>query len=452
MTLNESANSTDQSPSQPRARYWRSVAELEQSDDFTQYLDREFPVAASEFPAGVSRRRWIQLMGASLAVAGATGCRYPEEVIAPFVLRPEGRIPGETYSRATNIELADRVYNLLITCVDGRPIKVEPNTDHPGGAGTDVFSQASMLSLYDPDRARGDDGFLLRRNADGRREQTGWEEFDSYGPARIKEAEGNNRGGSFAVVVPPTASPSMVRMLGKLRKRLPNALVCRPDSVRDDVMRTATTEVFGTPAKQVLQLDDADVIVSLQADFLGNSPEMLQSARGFSKRRDPVAGEMNRLYVVEGGFSATGVAADSRLALRPSEMPAFLAELGRRVEALAGGEEHDHGDESTPFDELNHADRLERFLDVLAHDVAEAGDKAVVIVGDHLGPEAVAAGIQMNQKLGSLGKLQTFIPLVDGDIGETVSPGRADQEDRRRCHRDAVCLGRERSVHRAGRR
>ena len=92
-----------------KSRYWRSLSELQDREDFQQYIDREFPVAASEFPEGVSRRRWMQLMGASLAVAGATGCRYPEETIAPFVIRPEGRVPGESYSRATNFELASTI-------------------------------------------------------------------------------------------------------------------------------------------------------------------------------------------------------------------------------------------------------------------------------------------------------------------------------------------------------
>jgi len=424
MTSHDSAPTTGSSPTthdRSRPTYWRSVAELESSPEFNQYLDREFPVAASEFPEGVSRRRWMQLMGASLAVAGATGCRYPEEVIAPFVLRPEGRVPGETYSRATNFELADRVYNLLIECVDGRPIKVQPNPEHPSGGGTDVYSQASILGLYDPDRSRSDSGFLLRRSAEGRRRAVGWEAFEGFGAARIAEAESSNRGASFAVLMPPTASPSMVRMIKKLRERLPNASVCRFDAARSDEMRQATTEVFGKPAKQRLHLEEAEVIVSLQADFLGNDHGMIHNAAAFAKTRDPMAGTMSRLYVVEGGFSSTGAVADSRLALQPSQIPAFLSELARRVEKLSAGETHDHGDESTPFDELSHADRLERFLDVLSHDVAEAGDKAVVIVGDALGADVVAAGIHLNNQLGSLGTIQRFMPVVDGDLGKTVS-------------------------------
>ncbi len=406
----------------PRARYWRSLSELHRSDDFRQFLDREFPVAASEFPEGVSRRRWLQLMGASLAVAGVTGCRYPEETIAPFVLRPEGRVPGETYSRATNFELAGRIYNLLITCVDGRPLKVEPNNDHPSGAGTDAYVQASMLGLYDPDRARGDDGAILRRG-DGekrRREQVGWDAFETFGKNLVKSAANSGGGSKFAVLIEPTYSPSVLRMLGELRKRLPSATFVRFDGVSGDVMRQATTKALGKPARQVLDLSAAKTILAVQADILGADRAFLQNARGFSEHRDPTRGEMNRLYVVEGGYSATGVSADSRLALRPSEMPAFLSELSRRVDALRGGESHDHPASEPSYDELSPSDRLERFIDTVAHDLADNGADAVVVVGEHLGADAIAAGMALNQKLGSLGKLQKFVAEPDGELGSVV--------------------------------
>lgn len=422
MTFQESASSAESNGSANRGRYWRSLAELEQSEDFKQFLHREFPVAASEFPEGVSRRRWLQLMGASLAVAGVTGCRYPEESIAPFVLRPEGRVPGEPYHRATNFELAGRVYNLLIECIDGRPIKIEPNTDHPSGGGTDPYIQASVLGLYDPDRARrGEDGSLLRRQEDGRPDGATWEDFDVYARELIQQAAGNNGGAGFAVVTPPTASPSVVRMVNQFKQRLPNSTVVRYDGVFDGVMREATEQVFGTPARQTLELSDAEVIVAIQADILGNDPGFVRNARGFSQKRNPIEGNMSRLYMVEGGYSQTGATADTRLALRPGQMPAFIAELQRRVdELLAGGQVAD--DESPTiepdksFDELTAGQRTERYLDAAARDLARAGDKAVVVIGEHLGAEAVAAGIEMNRKLGSLGSLQRFVPELDADL------------------------------------
>ncbi|TWU04963.1 TAT-variant-translocated molybdopterin oxidoreductase [Stieleria varia] len=423
MTLNDLADQkTESSATQDGPRYWRSFAELQDREDFQQYLDREFPVAASEFPAGVSRRRWIQLMGASLAMAGATGCRYPEETIAPFVIRPEGRVPGETYSRATNFELADRVYNVLINCVDGRPLKIEANPLHPAGGGTDVFSQASILTLFDPDRSRGDDGFVLRRGPE-RRMEVDWSEFDEVAPELITTAKENGDGAGFAVLMGPTRSPSIVRAVQDLVTELPGATVARYDSVGADVMRNATTTMFGKPARQTLDLAKAKVILTLEADILGTDPGFLANAKGYAANRDPDEGMMSRMYVVEGGYTATGTMADSRLALRPSQMPAFLSDLALRVEQLKGGGSHDHPAEELAFNDpkVTAAERLERFLDVLSHDIAEAGDgEAVVVVGEALGADMVAAGIAMNEKLGSLGTIQKFAPEIDGDL-TTVS-------------------------------
>ncbi len=412
-----------------KAKYWRSINQLRGEAEINEYLDREFPVAASEFPEGVSRRRWMQLMGASLAIAGAAGCRYPKETIEPFVIRPEGRVPGESYQRATNFELAGRVYNLLVTCVDGRPLKVEPNATHPGGSGTDAYSQASVLQLYDPDRGRGDDGFLLRKSAAvedrGRRFEVDWSEFDPVGKAIVDSA---GDGSGFALLMSPTSSPSLVGKVRALKKRLPKATVCQYDGVVGNAMAKATKAVFGKASRQTLELADADVIVALQADILGSDAAMLNNVAGFSKRRDPspdAAHKMNRLYVVEGGFTATGAAADSRLPLRPSQIPLFLAELGRRVKALSAGEvqEYAAADGELPFDDKNlpSEDRLGRFLDVLAQDIFEAGDKAVVVVGDHLGAEAIEAGIRMNQALGSYGKLQSFSARPDDGLDTGVS-------------------------------
>ncbi|MEM8669902.1 MAG: TAT-variant-translocated molybdopterin oxidoreductase [Planctomycetota bacterium] len=408
MTSNDSAST--ETPSPGKHGYWRSLSEYHGREEFDQYLHREFPVGASELPDGVSRRRWLQLMGASLAMAGAAGCRYPEEVIAPFVIRPEGRIPGETYSRATNIELAGRAYNLLINCVDGRPVKIECNTDHPSGGGTDTYAQACILGLYDPDRARFDSGEVITRD-EKRRIPASWADFDDAA-SNLMAAAGD--GASMAVLMSPTQSPSVLRLLGKLKEKMPAATLCAFDGVHGDAMQTATTKLFGQPAKQVLSLKDADLIVSLQCDVLSAAGPEVSSQ--FSSRRDPDEGKMNRLYVVEGGYTTTGAAADARLALRPSQMKPFLDELGRRVAALQDGETHDHPEDEPAFDAIGRPERLERFLDVLAHDIVDAGDKAVIVVGDALGAEAIEAGVRMNRKLGSLGELQKFAPVAKGDV------------------------------------
>ncbi|KAA5546954.1 4Fe-4S dicluster domain-containing protein [Roseiconus nitratireducens] len=411
MTQNESTAS-GKAPT-----YWRSIAELHGSEEFqNNYLHREFPVAASEFPEGVSRRRWMQLMGASLAMAGVAGCRYPEEIIAPFVIRPEGRVPGETYKRATNFELAGRVHNLLVSCFDGRPQHIEPNSDHPSGAGTDPYVQASVLALYDPDRSRGDDGPLLLREPDERKQESTWEQFLPVGRGAITRAADNGNGENFALLMSPTASPTLLRLVERLREKLPAAKITRFDGPGDDVMRTATKQMLGTESRQVLDLADAKVILSLGSDFLGCDSGALDAAKSFAESRNPLSDEdMSRLYVAEGGYTTTGAMADTRLAVRPGQMKAFLATLSRKVDAIQAGEADPPAQDELPFNhpDITDAERLSRFMECLAHDIAEAGDKAVVIVGDALGPELVSAGIAMNQKLGSLGTLQKFTPLPD---------------------------------------
>lgn len=406
-----------------RDRYWRSLQELHQDDEFVKdYLHREFPVAASEYPDGVSRRRWMQIMGASLSLAGAAGCRYPTEIITPFVIRPEGRIPGETYGRATNFELAGRVYNLVISNVDGRPIKIEGNPNHPGGrGGTDAYVQASILGLYDPDRAR-DEALPLRlREEKGKGKGAAWSDFNSDAVALVKLAEGD-AGAAFAVLMPPTQSPSLVRLLKKLRDRLPQLVLCRFDGVHSDAMREATQLAIGKPCRQSLDLSAAQVILTVEADILGSDPGFVRNAYGFGQTREP-GPSMSRLYAIEGGFTNTGAAADSRLAMRPSQMPAFLAELERRLGTATGAAPVEQVPAEQGFDELEPAAQLETLLEVLVADLLAAGPTATVVVGETLGAQAIAAGIRINGKLGSLGKVQRFVPLVDGDLGDTIPLG-----------------------------
>ncbi|MDM4018695.1 TAT-variant-translocated molybdopterin oxidoreductase [Roseiconus lacunae] len=409
--------------------YWRSLSEYHGSSEFKEnFLHREFPVAASEFPEGVSRRRWMQLMGASLAMAGVAGCRYPEEVIAPFVIRPEGRVPGEFYDRATNIEIAGGVHNLLIRCFDGRPQHVETNPSHPSSAGTNTYVQASILSLYDPDRSRGDDGPVLKRIGDARKQETSWEDFLAVGRAAIKKAASNGDGKGFALLTSPTASPTTARLIGELQAKLPQATIATMDTIDGGMMRQATKTMLGTECDQALDLSEAKVIFVLGGDPLGSDPGSLLASQSFAKKRDPKQGEMSRLYVAEAGYSVTGTMADTRLAVRPSQMPAMLAEVARAVEKLNAGESHDHPADELPFNhpDITASERQSRFIDCLAHDIVEAGDKAVVIVGSALGAETVAAGIEMNQKLGSLGSIQSFTPCVDRDL-DTKSIGELVQ-------------------------
>ena len=187
----EQASSPAMDRSERSRGYWRSLNDLDQTPEFRQFIDREFPMAASEFPSGVSRRRWLQLMSASIALSGAAGCHYGTELIAPSVNRPENTIYGVAKKFATNFELAGRAVNLLVTNLDGRPLKLEGNPDHPlmvstepndlkgkarfKSGGTDVYSQGCILGMYDPDRAS-----RVAKREGGELTTASWDDFAAY--------------------------------------------------------------------------------------------------------------------------------------------------------------------------------------------------------------------------------------------------------------------------------
>ena len=149
--------------------------------DYRDFLEAEFP--AADDPQGISRRRWLQLMGASLALAGVAGCRWEKREIRPFAKRPADRVPGEFQRFATTMDMAGERLGLLVTCVDGRPIKVEGNPKHPSSLGaTNAFAQAAILELYDPDRSK-----EIIHRIDGREEVRSWAEFAAFAREHFDE-------------------------------------------------------------------------------------------------------------------------------------------------------------------------------------------------------------------------------------------------------------------------
>src|SRR5882762_5085484 len=139
--------------------FWRSLDELAAAPEFADLLHREFPRHASEWTDGadgVSRRSFLQLAGASLALAGLTACtRQPTETIVPYVKQPEQLVPGKPLFFATALTVGGYATGVLAESHQGRPTKIEGNPDHPASLGaTDVFAQAAVLSLYDPERSQ----------------------------------------------------------------------------------------------------------------------------------------------------------------------------------------------------------------------------------------------------------------------------------------------------------
>lgn len=396
--------------------YWRSLSELDQTPEFRQYIEREFPMAASEFPSGVSRRKWLQLMSASIALSGAAGCRYGVEKFAPDVNRPEGTICGVPKRYATSFELAGRAVNLLITNLDGRPIKVEGNAEHPlmratepndvsknarfKSAGTDVYSQACILGMYDPDRAS-----RVAKRDGGSLVDSSWEEFATYAKSHFDQLRGS-QGKSLAILMSPSLSPTVNRLVGEIVKALPEATVAQYKSIDDSFQRAALSQATGRPAELLYDLKSARVVCCLDCDLLGNDPNSLIYQRQFSAGRTPDPATMNRLYSVEAKFSVTGATADSRLPLRTSQMGAFLVQLDQAIDKVIAGQAAAAASDEKPFDDesLSAVDRLNRFVEAMADDLVKHKGAGLLAVGAHLPTDVQLLAMRVNQKLGNLGK------------------------------------------------
>src|SRR5882724_764065 len=297
--------------------FWRSLEELAGSTEYQEMMHREFPKGASQWLDGVSRRGFLQLMGASMALAGMTACtKQPLEPIVPYVKQPEETIPGRPLFYATAFTLGGYASPLLVESHMYRPTKVEGNDKHPASlGGTDIFAQASILEMYDPDRSH-----TITYLGDVRT----WGDFVNAitGPLNVQKGL---KGAGIRILSRTFSSPTLADQKKAFLAMYPEAKwhVYEPIN-RDNVLEGAKL-AFGQPVETRYDFSKADVILSLVADFLSAGiPGSTKYIRAFAKRRNPEAGEMSRLYVVESGMSATGAKADHRI-------PVKAVDIGRLV-------------------------------------------------------------------------------------------------------------------------
>jgi MoCo/4Fe-4S cofactor protein with predicted Tat translocation signal len=387
--------------------YWRSLEELAGSPAFQEALHREFPKGASEWVDSVSRRGFLKVMGASMALAGMTGCvRLPLEPIVPYVRQPEDVIPGRPMFYATAMTLGGYASPLLVESHLGRPTKIEGNDRHPASlGGTDIFAQASILGLYDPDRSQ---------SVTELGDQRSWQAFLTAirGPLSAQKAL---QGAGIRILTPTISSPTLADQLRNFLKIYPQAKwhVYEPIN-RDNVLEGAKL-AFGQPVETRYDFEKADVIVSLDADFLyAGFPGNVRYIRDFAKRRNP-DGNMNRLYVIESTPTTTGAKADHRLPVRAGEIDGctrFLAAatgaIGEGVSELSG---HVPGPENTV-----------RFLEALFKDVERSSSSTVVIAGEHQPADRHALVHAINAKLGNVGKAVLYTdPVSASPVNQTES-------------------------------
>src|ERR1035437_2898814 len=289
-------------------RFWRSLDELADTPEFKDWLHREFPVGASELVEdGQSRRNFLKIMSASFAFAGiatlGAGCRRPEEKLEPFGKQPENYTFGEAQYFATAMPTRNGAVPLVAKSYEGRPIKVEGTALFPGSnGGTDRYAQASILDLYDPDRARHfkHDGKEVSR-------EDALSFLDSFSKKFVA-----NSGEGLAFLAESSTSPSRARLQIIIADKFPKSKWFTYDAIDSGIHQRAATQAFGQPVKPVFHFDKAKVILSLDCDFLGGEDDAHNHIRKFAAGRK--AGEkMSRLYAVESLFTLTGASADHRL-------------------------------------------------------------------------------------------------------------------------------------------
>lgn len=389
--------------------YWRSLEELAATPEFTEFLHREFPVAASEFPESMSRRRWLQLMGASLAMAGITGC-WQHEKLAPFAVRPENRVPGVPQRFATSIDLNGGARPLVVTSYDGRPIKVEGNVDHPASlGGTDAFSQAILLDLYDPDRSRDVVQFVR-----GERYSRSWDQFVEFAKPLISALR-DSKGTGCRILAERNSSLSRARLANELLKLFPNAKWYEHESVSRLRERRGAKLAFGSDVRPVYDLSRADLILGIDSDLLDFHPNAVSYIRGWSARRVPEAGTMNRVYAVESQFSTLGSVADHRLPIRSSDVAAFVSHLEQLVASTATT---DAAAKSESTNEEYH----DKFVRVLVKDLIEHRGRSLIVVGPAQPAEVHAAVYRLNNALGNLGETVSFLAEPASVAVDTLDP------------------------------
>jgi molybdopterin-containing oxidoreductase family iron-sulfur binding subunit len=339
----------------------------------------------------VARRTFLRLMGASLALAGVTACtRQPTETIVPYVRQPEDLIPGKPLFYATAMSIGGVATGLLVESHEGRPTKIEGNPLHPGSLGaSDAFAQAAILGLYDPDRSQ-----VVKYYGQVRP----WATFREDLAAALAKQE-NKQGSGIRFLGGTSTSPTLAAQMQAIAERFPKARFHSYDAAGRDNTRAGALLAFGEVVEAQFHLDKADVILSLEADFVGEGPASLRLIREFARRRRPAGhGEgaagaaMNRLYAVEGTPTPTGASADHSLPLRSSEIEGLARAIGAGVGLAVEGAGTAHADWVGPL-----------VKDLLAHAGA-----AVVLVGESQPPAVHALGHAINEKLGAFGKTVTF--------------------------------------------
>ena len=379
-----------------RTEFWRTLEEQAGDPAFQERLYNEFPSAVEAITDPVQRRAFLKLMGASIALAGVTACtRQPAEKIVPYVRQPEELIPGRPMFFATAMAIGGVATGLLVESHEGRPTKVEGNPLHPSSLGAaDVFAQAAILGLYDPDRSK-----TLTNLGDIRP----WSAF--LGTIRAAMVSQQPlKGAGIRILSESVSSPTLAAQIRDVITRFPSAKWHQWDPASRDGARNGSKLVFGLFADTHYDFSKADIVVSLDSDFLASGPGWLRYARDFFARRRPEDAErMNRFYAIETMPTPTGAKADHRLPAKPSEIRLLTEAIAATVAGRAAG------------GSSNLSPSVQKFVGAVAADLKLHQGRSVVIAGDHQPAEVHALVHAVNQSLGNVGKTVFHTQSVEAE-------------------------------------
>jgi len=364
-------------------RYWKSLDGLAETPAFKEWMENEFPAGASA-AEGVNRRQFMKVMAASFGLAGLgmAGCRRPEQTILPYSQQPENLIPGvPVYYTSSQPGIRCNI-PVIVETHTGRPTKIEGNPSYkPFGGGTTVYTQASVLDLYDPDRAT-----------------KSIEKGGAISPAVVRDrlaeiakTHAEDEGAGLTFLAEPSTSPSRAALVAEIKKTFPKATWAEYTPVDESAAEQAAAAVFGKPLRAMPDFSKAKRVLSLDDDFLASGEGHSANTRGYAKSRkvedSKDAKYMSRLYSVESTLTATGAAADHRLRLASSQIPAFAAMIAAAILKAKSGDAK----------LIANLDKLAEPLNVDANWIREGAayrvsrqGKSIVVAGAHQ-PEAVHA-------------------------------------------------------------
>jgi molybdopterin-containing oxidoreductase family iron-sulfur binding subunit len=404
-------------------KYWRSLEEFVDAPEFREFVEREFPQQAEEWNNPLERRTFLKIMGASLALAGLSGCVYqPPEKIVPYVKQPEEEVPGKSLFFATAVTLGGIATPVLARSNEGRPTKIEGNPDHPnnrnsdpndrGSSATDIFAQASVLALYDPDRSQTPTHLGETRP---------WSTFVGALREALNGKDGNGgqkakQGAGLRFLTETVTSPTLAAQLKGILTTFSQAKWHQYEPANRDQARAGAVMAFGQPVNTIYDFSKADRILSIDADFLSAEPGNLRYARDYARRRghsgtphsvNTVKEDfgMSRLYVIETTPTLTGANADHRWTIKPSTLFDAVSGIAKRAAA----------DKALPLASGNS-------LEAIADDLREHKGASIVVAGATAPPAIQALAHQMNAALGNVGKTVFYTdPVEANSVDQTQS-------------------------------